>query len=223
MIYTFAIKRSPLIVVPDPMPEYGHYFGGPLGALGLHDSHERFARVLTLDLSDPKMSFLRLKGPDQLPLVMDFAEGAIDYSVRQDGSLLLHSKADSEADSLLEVELARHGARLERMPYEQYRASIFSSQGPDDAFLSPDDRDALNALGETYTQVGGSHARSSGYQPYCANPACAGHGTQVTQVLATVSQSPAPDVSLDFLPYDPAIEFTFCMNCHSISGVIVPD
>ena len=222
MIYSFAILRSPLTVVPDKAPTYRHYFGGPSEGLGV-SAGLRFARVLTLDLLDPQLSFLRFDGPKELPLVMDFAEGAIDYSVRHDASLILHSKGETEVESLLESELPRHGARLEPISYEQYRAAIFASAGPDESFLSAEDLAALQSLGESYTQVGGSHARASAYRPYCANPACEGHGTQVTQVLATISQVPAPGVSLDFLPYDPAVEYTFCMNCHSISGVIVPD
>jgi hypothetical protein len=222
MLYTFAILRAPHTVVPDVAPVHRHFFGGSAQGLGVAGGG-RFARVLTLDLRDPKLSFLRFPGGNELPLVMDFAAGAIDYSVRNDGSIILHSEAAGDAESLLESELPTHGARLEPFSYEQYRAAIFASSGPDESFLSAEDAAALKSLGEIYTQVGGSHARSTAYRPYCANPECAGHGTQVTQVLATISQVPAPGVSLDFLPYDPAIEYTFCMNCHSISGAIVPD
>jgi hypothetical protein len=222
MLYTFAVVRSPLKAVPDGASEYGHYFGGPAEGLGIEAGH-RFARILTLDLCDPRLSFLRLGTRRELPLVMDFAEGGIDYSLREDGSLILHSRKETASASLLESELPLHRVRLEPIPYEQYRAAIFSSAGPDAEFLSDEDSAALNALGETYTQVGGSHARASAYRPYCANPQCDGYGGQVTQMLATVSQTPAPGISLEFLPYDPAIEFAFCHSCHSISGVIVPD
>jgi hypothetical protein len=47
-----------------------------------------------------------------------------------------------------------------------------------------------------------------------------GHGKLTCKALATISQEPAPGVSLGFLPYDPAIEYAFCMECHSISGSI---
>ena len=222
MLYTFAVLRSPHTVVPDAAPAHRHYFGGSAKGLGLEGTG-RFARVLTLDLRDPTLAFLRFPAQIELPLVMDFVGGSIDYSVRDDGSLLLHSQSASEGDSLLKSEFPSHGARLDPMTYEQYRAAIFASSGPDESFLSADDAAALRSLGESYTQVGGSHARSTAYRPYCANPQCTGHGTQVTQVLATIGQTPAPGVSLEFLPYDPAIEYTFCTNCHSISGAIVPD
>jgi hypothetical protein len=222
MLYTFAVLRSPLTVVPDPAPPYQHYFGGDAQGLG-GDSTRQIARVLTLDLRDPKLSFLRFQRTTELPLVMDFARGAVDYSVADDGSLILHSEVTDEAKSLLESTLPRHGARLEPMSYEQYRAAIFASSGPDESFLSEDDAAALKSLGESYTQVGGSHARATAYRQYCANPTCAGYRSQVTQVLATIGQTPAPGVSFEFLPYDPSIEFAFCTNCHSISGAVVPD
>ena len=222
MLYTFAVLQSPHTVVPDSAPEYQHYFGGDGLGLGVEGTSQ-FARVLTLDLHDPKLSFLRFPETMELPLVMDFAKGAVDYSVAGDGSIILHSQAAGEAESLLERALPRHGARLEPMSYEQYRAAIFASSGPDESFLSEEDAAALKSLGESYTQVGGSHARATAYRPYCANPTCAGYGGQVTQVLATIGQTPAPGVSLEFLPYDPCIEFTFCKSCHSISGAIVPD
>jgi hypothetical protein len=222
MLYTFAIRNSPHLVVPDAAPAYRHFFGGSAQGLGI-DGGSRFARVLTLDLGDPKLSFLRFPGGAELPLVMDFAEGAIDYSVRDDGSITLHSNVANETKSLLESELPTYGARLESISYEQYRASIFASSGPGESFLSADDAAALKSLGESYTQVGGSHAHAMAYRPYCSNRECTGHRTQVTQVLATIAQTPAPGVSLAFLPYDPAIEYSFCTSCHSISGVIVTD
>jgi hypothetical protein len=222
MIYTFAVARSPLKVIPDVASSRRHYFGGSADGLDI-GAGSRIVRVLTLDLGDPMLSFLRFDGRRELPLVMDFATGAVDYSVRGDGTLVLHSAVDTEATSLLESELPQHSARLEPFSYEQYRAAVFASAGPDESFLSAEDAAALRSLGESYTQVGGTHPRASAYRPYCANPECAGYGGQVTQLLATISQTPAPGVSLEFLPYDPAIEFAFCHSCHSVSGVIVPD
>ena len=112
--------------------------------------------------------------------------------------------------------------RLEAIPYEEYRAAVFAQSVFQD-YLKPEDKESLGRLGESYTQVGGHHARAQGYQPYCGNPKCEGHGTQVTILLATIAREPAVDVSLAFLPYDPAVEFSFCQNCHAIQGSIVAD
>lgn len=223
MLYTFAVLRSPLKAVLDSSACYRNYFGGQLRVNGLPETG-RFARVLTLDLRDPQLAFLRFPIGDELPLLMDFAEGAIAYSVKPEGVIQLHSSLDSDEESLLEEsELPEQSIRLEPIAYEQYRAAVFSAAVVDDSYLSAEDAVALSSLGENLTQIGGRQIRGSSYTPYCTNPSCEGHGSLITQSLVTIGQEPAPQVSLGFLPYDPAIEYSFCMNCHSISGIIIPD
>ncbi len=222
MLYTFALLRSPLKAVPDDSAPYNSYFGGPLALAGMLDTG-RYARVLTLDLRDPQLSFLRFPVGGELPLLMDFAEGAIAYSVMPSGVIQLHSSSESAGESLLEGELPKQAIRLEPITYEQYRAAALSAAVIDDSYLAAEDSAALASIGENLTQVGGRQLRGASYSPYCANPSCEGHGTQVSDPLATISQEPAPHISLGFLPYDPAIAYAFCVNCHSISGVIIPD
>ena len=184
----------------------------------------RFARLLTLDLRDPVLSFLRFpEAAHELPLLMDFAEGYISYSLGADRSVELHSPAASTAATLLEEQLGSHPAHLEAIPYDQYRAAVFRSAIIDESFLSPQDRLALAQLGEEFTQVGGALVHGSSFQPYCANPRCSGCGIEVNHSLASIAQEPAPTVSLAFLPNDPAVEFSFCRSCHSISGTVVVD
>ena len=85
MIYTFAVLQNPLKAVPSPSPGNGHYFGGELGtSLGLVSP--RFARILTLDLEDPLLGFLRFTGLRELPLLMDFERGCISYTVIENGT-----------------------------------------------------------------------------------------------------------------------------------------
>lgn len=223
MLYTYALRRSPLKVLPGASQSHAHYFGGELALARLDSS--RFARLLTLDLQDPLLSFLRFPPTTvTLPLLMDFAEGYISYSLGQDGSSIeLHSPEVSSAESLLDDQLPQHPAHLERIPYEQYRAAAFRSAVLDESYLSDEDRSALHQLGEEFTQVGGELLRGSSYSPYCSNPACMGRGTLVTASLASVTQSPAPGIRLGFLPNDPSVEFSFCQSCHSISGTVVVD
>jgi hypothetical protein len=222
MLYTFAVLRNPLKAIETSEADYSHFFGGELGeACGLDPA--RYARVMSLDLSDPLLSFLRFQNLIELPLLMDFAAGSIAYTVLQGGVVRVHEPPEGSGESLLDEPLPRSPFRLEPIPYEQYRAAAFVSAVIDDSFLTSADRHALGQLGESYTQVGGHHPRALDYQPYCGNPACDGHGTQVTQLLATVSQEPSTLVSLDFLPDDPAIQFGFCMHCHSIVGSIAVD
>lgn len=222
MLYTFALRRNPLKVIPGASRSGSHYFGGPLELAELDP--QRFARVLTLDLRDPMLSFLRFPAPiTELPLLMDFCEGYISYSIQDNGSVELHSPVSAGSESLLEEQLSRHPAQLESIPYEHYRAAVFQSAVIDDSFLTAEDQSAVRLLGEDFTQVGGVLLHGSDYRPYCSNPACSGCGTQVTSSLASIAREPAPGVSLGYLPDDPAIEFSFCQSCHSISGSVVVD
>jgi hypothetical protein len=184
MIYTFAVLQNPLKAVHDLNPKYQHYFGGELGKeLGVHSP--RYSRIITLDLEDPLLGFLRFNKLHELPLLMDFESGWISYSVGEDNSVSLHNPRIPSPESVLHEEpLPRSNFRLERLPYGEYRAAIFASAVFQD-YLAPEDKAALERLGESYTQIGGYHARSQGYQPYCANPDCEGHGTQVTIQRAT--------------------------------------
>jgi hypothetical protein len=179
--------------------------------------------LLTLDLDDPLLSFLRLEQPRKIPLIMDFAEGNVAYSLRSDGTIELHSHSNSGAASLRKRPFEAHPARLVPFTYDQYRAAALASAVADQGFLSAQDKELLLSLGKSYTQVGGRHLRGSTYSPYCHNPACLGHGSAVMLSLVTLSQLPAPGNELDFLPYDPAVEFSLCMTCHSLAGIIIPD
>lgn len=222
MLYTFALLRNPLKAISSETSQFGHYFGGILGERISLDP-KRFARVMTLNLADPLLGFLRFPKLQELPLIMDFCSGSICYSVLEDGSVEVHDVAEEESESLVEGALPSSAFRLEPIPYSQYRAAVFARAVIDDQFLSQEDQDAIRKLGESFTQIGGNHPRAYNYQPYCSNPECEGHGTQVTQLLATVAQEPSPATSLGFLPDDPAIEFGFCMNCHCIVGSIAVD
>lgn len=222
MIYTFEVLRNPLKAISSEDSQFGHYFDGSLGER-IALSPERFFRVMTLNPADPLLNFLRFPNLPELPLIMDFCSGSICYSVLENGSVEVHDTIDEEAESLLEFPLPRSLFFLKPIPYGQYRAAVFARAVIDDKFLSEEDQDHLRELGESFTQVGGNHPRANNHQPYCGNPVCEGHGTQVTQLLATVAQEPAPETSLGFLPDDPAIEFGFCMNCHCIVGSIAVD
>lgn len=222
MLYTFAVLRNPLKAIETSAADFSHFFGGELGDACRLDP-TRYARVMTLDLSDPLLSFLRFQDLNELPLLMDFAAGSIAYKVLQGGVVQVHEPSESSDESMLDEPLERSPFRLERIPYEQYRAAAFASAVIDEGFLTTEDRHMLSQLGESYTQVGGRHARAYNYQPYCGNPECDGHGTQITQLLATVAQEQSTLASLGFLPNDPAVEFSFCMHCHSIVGSIAVD
>lgn len=220
MLYTFALLRSPLKVnAGDPGP-FGHYFGGTAASLDLDPL--RFARVLTLHLADPALSFLRFpKQITYLPLLMDFAEGYISYSLKEDGAIALYSPISSQSASLLDEPLGRHSAYLQAIPYTQYRAALLQSAVIDESYLSQEDQAEVQLLGEEFTQIGGSLLRGADYRPYCSNPNCSGCGTQVTSSLASIAREPAPGVSFGFLPDDPAMEFSLCQSCHSLSGTVV--
>jgi hypothetical protein len=223
MLYIYALRRSPLKVLPGASQSHDHYFGGGLALPGLDSS--RFARILTLDLRDPLLSFLRFPPSNlTLSLVMDFAEGYISYSLNPSGSSIdLHSPEATTSKSLLDEQLLQHPARLAVIPYEQYRAAALQSAALDDSYLSAEDRSALLDLGEEFTQIGGKLLRGSDYSPYCSNPACSGCGTEVTTPFASISQAPAPGLWLGSLPNDPAVEFSLCQSCHSISGTVIVD
>jgi hypothetical protein len=223
MLYTYALRRSPLKVLPGASQPHAHYFGGELVLSQLDES--RFARLLTLDLRDPLLSFLRFPSTvTTLPLVMDFAEGYISYSLGLNGSDIdLHSPEATETESLLDEQLPIHPAHLEVISYEQYRAAALRSAVLDESYLSEADRTALRELGEEFTQLGGDLIRGSDYSPYCSNPACSGYGCQVTSPFVSISQAPAPGLWLGSLPNDPAIEFSLCQSCHSISGTVIVD
>lgn len=222
MIYTFDVLRNPLKTISSETSQFGHYFGGSLGERIALDP-ERFSRVMTLNPADPLLSFLRFPNLQELPLIMDFCSGSICYSILESGSVEVHGATEEESESLLECPLPKSPFLLRPIPYTQYRAAVFARGVIDDQFLSEEDQDQLRELGDSFTQIGGNHPRAHNYQPYCGNPECEGHGTQVTQLLATVAQEPAPETSLGFLPDDPAIEFGFCMNCHCIVGSITVD
>lgn len=222
MLYTFALLRSPLKAIGAEGGAFAHYFGGSAAGLGLDP--QRFARILTLDLADPDLSFLRFPNSiGQLPLLMDFAEGYISYSLMEDGSVKLHSPAESSAESLLDESLDEYPARLESIPYRQYRAALLRAAVIDETFLSEEDQAQVQLLGEEFTQVGGRLLHGSDYRPYCSNPECSGCGTQVTSSLAAIAQEPAHGISLGFLASDPAVEFSLCQSCHSVSGTVVVD
>ena len=94
MLYTFAVLRNPLKAIETPEPRFAHFFGGELGvSCGLDP--DRYIRVVTLDLSDPALAFLRFQSLTELPLLMDFTAGSIAYTVIQDVALplknVLHS------------------------------------------------------------------------------------------------------------------------------------
>ncbi len=222
MLYTFALLRSPLKVTAADGDAFAHYFGGTAAELGLDP--QRYTRTLTLDLNDPSLSFLRFpRSIVQLPLLMDFAEGYISYSLKADGAVKLHSPASTKAESLLDESLEEHPARLDCIPYRQYRAALLRSAVIDETFLSEEDLAEVRLLGEDFSQIGGSLLQGSNYHPYCSNPECSGFGTQVTSSLASIAREPAPGISLGFLPNDPAVEFSLCQSCHSISGTVIVD
>lgn len=222
MLYTFDLHRHPFKVVPSQeLGDFRHRFGGPIDLQSLSTSAS-IARVLTLDLNDPPLAFLRFPRPGELPLLMDFASGAIDYSATPDGDVRLHREL-GDGESLLDEAWPVCAARLEPIPYDQYRAGLFASAVVDHDFLSPRDRRALEALGESFCQLAGRSLQGPGHQPYCTNPDCLGFSTQVMAHLATVSQQPTPRLSMDFLPYDPAISYAFCQTCHSISASVIAD
>lgn len=222
MLYTFAILRNPLKAVAAAAPPFGHYFGGDLGK-SLRLDAKRYARIMTLDLADPLLGFLRFPKMAELPLVMDFGAGSICYSVRKNGSIQIHDAAEGEHESLLDEPLASSRFRLEPISYEQYRADALARAVIDEDFLSAEDRECLRLLGESYTQVGGRHSRAYDYRPQCGNPGCDGYGSLGTQLLVTVAQEPTPETSLGFLPDDPAVEFGLCVHCHCIVGAIAID
>lgn len=219
MLYTFDLLRHPLKIVPiSDAPVFRHRFGGPLQLPDLAEDG-RVLRVLTLDLDDPLLSFLRFPLRGELPLLMDFSSGAIAYSATAGGGVQFHEDLGDD-ESMFDDTWHAHPARLEAIPYEQYRAGVFASTIIDRDFLSPADREAEEALGESFSQVGGHSLQGARYQPYCTNPECPGFGRQVMSHLATISQEPAPGMSMYFLPGDPALDYAFCQTCHAISGSV---
>lgn len=194
---------------------------------GLPDD-PRYIHVLTLDLSDPALSFLKLDAAESLPLLMNVADGFVSYSIVGENEVRLHT-ARGNQEPVFEISpMARRPLAAVPFTYEQYRAAALASAAFED-YLSSEDRRHLESLGETYSQIGGAHSLTGSFSPYCSNPDCLGYpenpdhvGIQgaVTDMLASIEKQLAPDVSFDYCPNDIAFVYSICAQCKSISGEV---
>jgi hypothetical protein len=218
MLFTFTLRRNPSRLLGGVKSAFGHFFGGECEVRGLPEE-ARFVHILSLNLRDPALAFLRERFPefDVLPFVMDTAEGEIAYSLNRN-RFLLHSHALSDAEPLMAGPLPRQDASVVPFSYEQYRAVSLASAVFDDSYLRVEDLEALRSLGEEYSQIGGAHRSDNGAAPYCQNPECLGYPNCVMDHLASLQTQLAPGVSLDYCPNDPALHFYICTQCSSLSG-----
>lgn len=223
------LLENPLRVTTSINSTFGHYFGGATEVGGL-PTGGRIQRILTLDPTDPLLSFLPFSDLRELPFLMDFGEGDICYSMTSGGGVTLHTAAISDSKPFFSQPFARTNVGLQRIPYEQYRAAIFAEAGLrlTTNFFTVEDTRLLEELGETFTQVAGAPIYGTHFGPYCRNPNCMGYdqsgisGT-LTRPLVAISQQPAPGIDFEEFPCDPAIEFSLCLSCNSLSGAVIPD
>lgn len=181
---------------------------------------ERFVQIMSLNLADPALSFLRLDGIQRLPLIMDTASGFISYSLKGSEQLVLHSEITESEEPLQEGPLPVHPLSIVPFTYEQYRAAWFATAVIDRQFLSELDRNAEASLGESYSQIGGAHALGAEGSPYCNNPECPGYQTISTTLLASISQAPTESLFFDCWPNDPALQFFLCTACNALHGSV---
>lgn len=219
MVYSIDIRRHPSRVVQTESPRFKHVCGGTCQLDGF-PKDPRYVQILSFDLADPALSFLRLKGASRLPLVMDTAAGAIAYSVNEEAKFVLHGAASEGEEPLLEGPLPERSMSVVPFTYEQYRAAWFSTAVIDPTYLQEQDQEAQASLGESYTQVGGAHPLAGDWSPYCQNPDCLGFQRSCTMLLASVAQSPAEGIYFDCWPNDPSLLFNICTTCNSIYGMV---
>lgn len=219
MVYSIAIRQHPSRVIQTNAPKFKHFCGGTCQLDGF-PIDPRYVQILSLDLADPALSFLRLKGTPCLPLVMDTAAGAIAYSITEQARFVLHESASEAEEPLLDGPLPERSMSVVPFTYEQYRAAWFSTAVIDSTYLREEDQLAQSSLGETYTQVGGAHSLAGDWSPYCQNPHCLGFRSSCTILLASVAQSPAEGIYFDCWPNDPSLLFNICTTCNSIYGMV---
>lgn len=219
MMFTYSLRRNPCLLIGGAESAYRHFCGGECEVPGL-PSESRFVHILSLDLRDPALAFLQIEGLAALPLVMDTAQGWIHYSVTQASGIQLHAVLQSDSEPLMLGPLPRQPLSVLPFTYEQYRAVSFASAVFDTSFLNPQDREALESLGEVYSQIGGAHGLGNGMSAQCMNPDCLGFPNHSMQELASLQTQLAPGVSLDYCPNDPALYFFICRQCKSIRGEV---
>lgn len=194
---------------------------------GLPDD-PRFVHVVTLDLSDPALSFLKLDAADTLPLLMNVAEGLVAYSIVGENEVKLHTSPGNEELEFDTSPMPKRPLAAVPFTYEQYRAAALASAAFED-YLSSEDRRHLESLGRPYSQIGGAHSLAGSFFPYCSNPDCPGYpknpdyvGIQgvVTDMFASIERKLAPDVSFDYCPDEIAFVYSICTQCKSISGQV---
>ena len=187
-----------------------------------------FIHVMTLDLSDPALSFLQLDAAGSLPLLMNVGEGFVSYSIAGENEVKLHSPHRNEEPPFEISPTPKHSLAVVPFTYEQYRAASLASAAFE-SYLSSEDRGYLESLGETYSQIGGAHRLAGSFSPYCSNPDCLGYpknpddvGIQgtVTTMFASIERRLAPDVSFDYCPNDIAFVYSICTLCKSITGEV---
>lgn len=219
MMFTYSLRRNPCLLVGGAESAYRHFCGGECEVPGL-PPEPRFVHIASLDLRDPQLAFLQMEGLAVLPLVMDTAQGWISYSVTPAEGIQLHAVVRSDAEPLMRGPLPRQPLSVVPFTYEQYRAASFASAVLDNSFLNPQDREALESLGEVYSQIGGAHGFGYGMSAQCKNPDCLGFPNISMQELASLQTQLAPGVSLDYCPNDPALYFFICRQCKSITGEV---
>jgi hypothetical protein len=219
MMFTYSLRRNPCLLVGGVESAYRHFCGGECEVPGL-PPEPRYVHIASLDLRDPNLAFLQIEGLAALPLVMDTERGWITYSVTPTHGIRLHAAVRNDSDPLMLGPLPRRPLSVVPFTYEQYRAASFASVVFDTSFLHPQDREALESLGETYSQIGGAHGFGNGMSAQCMNPDCLGFPNHSMQELASLQTQLAPGVSLDYCPNDPALYFFICGQCKSIRGEV---
>jgi hypothetical protein len=219
MMFSYSLRRNPCLLVGGAESAYRHFCGGECEVPGL-PPEPRYVHIASLDLRDPHLAFLQIEGLAALPLVMDTARGWVHYSVTQAKGIQLHAVRQDGSEPLMLGPLPRQPLSVLPFTYEQYRAVSFASAVFDTSFLNSQDREALESLGETYSQIGGAHGFGNGMSAQCMNPDCLGFPNMSMQELASLQTQLAPGVSLDYCPNDPALYFFICGQCKSITGEV---
>lgn len=211
---------------------FKHFFGGPIGEVEPKLARAPLHVLFNFDLRDPLLKFLQIDAK-RLPLVfpINVDGGNIAYEIKPDGGIKLFGKAPGPRAK--DWPYADYPAAFEKTPvkvleltYDEYRATQFRDQIGPETWLRQDDRDTLQRLGSSFTQLGGVQEKPFGDPSArnCPNPKCRLHEhPAATEIFIGIHDEPIPGLSLWNQNGEGFIAFSICSECKAIAAQTMVD
>jgi hypothetical protein len=227
---SFDHRLNPRRFVPGKS-KFDHFFGGHIKDIAPDLARLPLHVLYSLDLRDPLLDFLKLKGPRLsliFPLTVD--GGDVSYLCTPQGGIKLLGKkpgpraADWPRPNYPDA-LPKIALQVRELEYEEYRAAVFAYQIGPAEWLREDDQAILNRIGRHFTQLGGVLELAFG-EPFdmtCPNPKCTRHKDGGMQMLTAVWNQPLPGITLWEEGDDVQIAYTMCRECSAISACTMVD